>query len=437
VWRDFWTVYNTANSDLPDNWVRAIAIDHDGAKWFGTGGGVARFDGTTWTVYNTSNSGLPNDHVYAIAVDIDGSKWFGTEPEDGGVARFDGATWTVYDSANSGLPYGFVIAITIDHNGAKWFGTDMGDGVARFDGATWTVYNPTNSGLPNGSVYAIASDRDGHIWFGTAGGAASFDGTTWTVYDTSNSGLPGNWVEGIAVDRDGRIWFGIFGGVAACFDGSSWTVYSFGFPDSDVLSVAIDRDNKWFSASTEGAIVLWGGEDYLITDNTQWLDESHWRATYDITSLVPRGDYTIEVSGARGSDGLEIPTDTRFGFTVDYAGEISDKTAPPPPHVLAGGVEGDPSTVAARWSASDPESAITGYRYAIGSAAGAVDIVNWTTTTATSLTRSGLGLVDGHQYWFAVQARNQGGLWSAAASSRFVAGQPTSKVYLPLILRRR
>ncbi len=174
---------------------------------------------------------------------------------------------------------------------------------------------------------------------------------------------------------------------------------------------------------------------YAVIDNAQWISDAIWRATYDITSLVPRGVYTISVSGARGTDGMEIPTDTRFGFTVDYAGEITDQTPPNPPSVIAGGKEGDASTVEALWWASEPDSAIIGYRYTIGSAAGATDIVNWTATAGNSLTRSGLGLVAGRQYWLAVQARNVGGLWSASGYSAFVAGQPIRRVFLPLVLR--
>jgi ligand-binding sensor domain-containing protein len=40
--------------------------------------GLAKFDGVNWTVYNTSNSGLPDNYVNAIAIDGQGNKWIGT-----------------------------------------------------------------------------------------------------------------------------------------------------------------------------------------------------------------------------------------------------------------------------------------------------------------------------------------------------------------------
>jgi hypothetical protein len=102
------------------------------------------------------------------------------------------------------------------------------------------------------------------------------------------------------------------------------------------------------------------------------------------------------------------------------------------------------------WSASDGESGIVAYRYAIGTATGATDVVNWTTVGAgqaaqaaavtsgagAGITRSGLGLVDGRQYWVSVQAQNSGGLWSASQYAAFVSGQQSYiKLYLPLSQR--
>jgi ligand-binding sensor domain-containing protein len=73
-----WTVYNNSNSGLPNNTVKAIAIDGQGNKWIGTNSGLAKFDGVNWTVYNNSNSGLPDNNVLAIAIDGQGNKWIGT-----------------------------------------------------------------------------------------------------------------------------------------------------------------------------------------------------------------------------------------------------------------------------------------------------------------------------------------------------------------------
>ena len=175
---------------------------------------------------------------------------------------------------------------------------------------------------------------------------------------------------------------------------------------------------------------------FTISDNAQWMDGKTWSAAYDITSLVPTGVQTISVSGAKGLDGMEIPKDTRFSFLVDYAGEITDSTPPNTPWVFASGNTNDISFVMVNWSATDPETSIIGYRYAIGTAPGATDIVNWTNTTKTSISRNGLILIDGHQYWVSIQAQNSGGLWSQIAYSPFVAGEVSYiKAFLPLVIK--
>ncbi|PKO15852.1 MAG: hypothetical protein CVU39_10035 [Chloroflexi bacterium HGW-Chloroflexi-10] len=175
---------------------------------------------------------------------------------------------------------------------------------------------------------------------------------------------------------------------------------------------------------------------YIVSDNAQWLTEFVWQATFDITSLVPVGTYTVSVGDAKGADGMTVPIDTLFGFTVGYGGTITDQTPPPAPRVWASGITGVPSSVEATWHTNDPDSEITGYRYAIGSAPGAADIVNWTSTTSTTLMKSSLGLVEGRQYWVIVQARNVGGLWSASGYGGFVAGEETSyTIFLPLLLK--
>jgi sugar lactone lactonase YvrE len=253
-----WTVYNTSNSGLPDNDVNAIAIDGQGNKWIGTwGGGLAKFDGVNWTVYNTSNSGLPDNWVNAIAIDGQGNKWIGTAY--GGLAKFDGVNWTVYNTSNSGLPDNDVSAIAIDGQGNKWIGT-WGGGLAKFDGVNWTVYNTSNSGLPDNRVNAIAIDGQGNKWIGTVyGGLAKFDGVNWTVYNTSNSGLPDNRVNAIAIDGQGNKWIGTWGGGLAKFDGVNWTVYNrsnSGLPSNWVYAIAIDGGgNKWIGTDGGGLAV--------------------------------------------------------------------------------------------------------------------------------------------------------------------------------------
>lgn len=67
--------------------IRTQALVEGDNKWIGTTGGLASFDGTTWTIYNTANSYLPDNTVNTVTIDEFGSKWLGTFT--GGIAVFN------------------------------------------------------------------------------------------------------------------------------------------------------------------------------------------------------------------------------------------------------------------------------------------------------------------------------------------------------------
>ncbi|MGA9347464.1 MAG: two-component regulator propeller domain-containing protein [Anaerolineae bacterium] len=225
----------TIDDGLVSSVVRAIAIDEQGRKWFGTEGGVNEFDGNTRRTYTIAD-GLAHNSVRSVAIDEMGHKWFGTW--GGGVSEFDGSVWRTHIMTD-GLANDYVMAIAVDEMGHKWFGTK--DGVSEFDGVTWTTYT-TADGLAHNYVMAIAVDEVGHKWFGTKGGVSEFDGVTWTTYTTA-SGLANDYVMAIAVDEVGHKWFGTRGGVSE-FDGLTWTT---GLVSTWVYAIAVDEaDHKWF-----------------------------------------------------------------------------------------------------------------------------------------------------------------------------------------------
>jgi hypothetical protein len=263
-----WTVYNPANSDLPDYFIWSIAVDGNDNKWIGTWGdrpndgvpgGLTQFDDSLWTVYTPANSPLPHRWVLTTTVDGSGNKWIASYKK--GLTKFDESNWITYTTANSDLQSNFVSAIAIEGNGTKWIGT--GDrGIARFDGSTWTAYTAANSDLPDNNITSLALDPDGDLWIATfGGGLAEFDGTVWTVWDTTNSDLPDNYVRRLAIEGNGTKWLGFWGEGLAAYNDTAWTRYTTSnspLPGNQIYALAIDEHgNKWISASGGG--FLWGG----------------------------------------------------------------------------------------------------------------------------------------------------------------------------------
>lgn len=65
--------------------------------------------------------GLPSDHVRAIAQDPNGMMWFGT---DGGLVKYDGRR--IQKIATDGPAAARVFALKIDREEVLWIGTDAG-----------------------------------------------------------------------------------------------------------------------------------------------------------------------------------------------------------------------------------------------------------------------------------------------------------------------
>jgi len=481
-----WTTYTTTNSGLPDNQVTGIALDKDGSLWVSTTGGVAHFNGAAWTVYNTSNSGLPDDYVNGMTIGADGTKWFISRYWH--VVSFDGVHWKEWQKWIQGDNNGQAVAIDLD--GSLWLATSGCQGIGHLQGTAWTFYNPFPNNISCADYNRVVVSNNGTKWFLSDHGVARISGTSVTTYTTSNSAIPWNYFYDVAVDANNVAWFA--GNGLVSFDGQTWVTHTINttqFSSNETYGVAFDRDNRmwlayfdcahtvggycgesvahqrgsgwvsypdqtcrygvfdasdrtWCVASAlstrypSGGVATTGSDRiYPIVDNGRWVDSTHWQATYDVNSLVPRGAYSVSVSNAIGPAGIEIAPDSQFTFTVDYAGTVTDKTPPPMPWVFAEGTAGAPSSVTAHWIATDPGSSIVHYRYAIGTLAGAVDVVNWTTLNATTVTRTGLGLVTGQHYWVSVQAQNQGGLWSPVGASRFTAGAKNPLLWMPVVHR--
>ncbi len=215
IQRHEWQVFTTANSDLPADWVLALAAGADGALWVGTEGGLARFHEGAWQVFTAANSDLPYDSVRALAAGADGALWVGTvkplampQFDTGGeLARFHEGTWQVFNVANSDMPRYSIWALAAGADGALWVGTS--GGLARFHEGAWQVFTAANSDLPHDWVNALAADADGALWVGTRGGGlARFHEGAWQVFTAANSELQDDRVLALHTGADGALWVG-------------------------------------------------------------------------------------------------------------------------------------------------------------------------------------------------------------------------------------
>lgn len=271
----------TRKDGLANEYVFAIGVDTDGAKWFGTNaGGVSRYRDGEWKTFFPMH-GLADYWVYSFAETADGKLWIGTWA---GASLLDRKSLKFTNYVKE-LINEWVYGLAIDAQGKVWFGTE--GGVSMLDGGKWRHWthedglgatnaddlpSSPNTGLGTRSrhdlstlvegaetynpnyVFAILAAPDGSIWAGTWGGGVSrFDGNGWQSYSVQD-GLGGKIVYSIARATDGVLWFGTNHGLTR-YDGKTWHTYRHtdGLAGDDVYAIAITPDGDVW-AGTRGGV---------------------------------------------------------------------------------------------------------------------------------------------------------------------------------------
>ena len=167
------------------------------------------------------------------------------------------------------------------------------------------------------------------------------------------------------------------------------------------------------------------GYQYAIGTSAGGTQTVNWTSLGNVTTVTKSGlaltvgqTYYFSVQAVNGA-GLTGSATNSNGQTV------VDTTPPSAPATVRDGTGADISTtnscsqLSANWdAATDAESGISGYQYAIGTSAGGTQTVNWTSLgNVTTVTQSGLSLVVGQTYYFSVKAVNGAGLTGSATNS--------------------
>ncbi|MBN1599787.1 MAG: hypothetical protein JW894_15945 [Bacteroidales bacterium] len=157
---------------LSNNTVNCIFQDSKGFIWFGTYGGINRYDGyqfKTFSLSKDSNS-ICSNKIVSLCEDRDGNLWIGSN--DNGVSVYNPArgTFTNYSANIKGQPslkHNTVTKIICDTKGNIWIAT-AGGGVSKYQNETkdYITYfpNDNNYSVPSRHVSGITEDNFGNIW---------------------------------------------------------------------------------------------------------------------------------------------------------------------------------------------------------------------------------------------------------------------------------
>ena len=241
--------------------LRRVFQDSHQNIWF-VGDGVFCYTGKT--LIDFSNHPIFNKTVVRqITEDQKGNIWFGTS---GGIIKYqpeedihpDTGTFTKL-SKQQGLIDNDVWSMAIDHKEIIWIGTL--EGVSRFDGQEFTTFQIPEA-IPDKTrgvtsakiVHDITEDRKGNIWFGTNGGAYFYDGKT-LHHISEKDGLCNNTINDILEDRQGNIWFASHHNGVCFWDGNSIThiTEELESQDLEVWSLYEDKSGAvWFPVENKG-----------------------------------------------------------------------------------------------------------------------------------------------------------------------------------------
>jgi ligand-binding sensor domain-containing protein/signal transduction histidine kinase len=264
---------------LTQETVKTILQDRAGFMWFGTQGGLSRYDGYRIRAFRSDPAdpgSLPDNYVLASYEDSEGRQWFGTR---GGLARFDeaGQKFVRYPFVSGSERVArnrAVAAIVGDGGGGLWVGT--GEGLVHLDTASgrFRVFRHDggdSASLRDDRVSALALDGRGGVWVGTGvgidhlpAGSSSFD-----HYDIDpHGGAKRNTVLSLSMAQNGTLWIGTAAGLDAWRTGDGQPQRRHigadeGVGDSGILTLYHDAGNN-----------LWVGTDL---DGLKWLDPSSQR----------------------------------------------------------------------------------------------------------------------------------------------------------------
>jgi ligand-binding sensor domain-containing protein/two-component sensor histidine kinase len=346
---------------LRGGYILSVAVEKNGAVWFGTGDGATRWEKGKVVSHYTSKNGLGADRIHYVFQDSRGAMWFGHE--NGASRLYQGkfchfksplivgiaedrdstlwfASWSngIYKLPKASLWNGDWTAVRIpidirtraiicDEENKLWIGTRL-NGVYRYDPESGSLMNYTTAnGLSSNFVHSIFQDSKGDFWFGTTRGVNRFDGNKMRQYSTRD-GLAGDDVFCSVEDKQGYLWFATGTGISRYNRAQERAVYLpppvhvtrfqiFGeevpLREGTVLSAhqhSVSFDYVGISFKDETQLRY----QYCLRGLDQTWSELTERHFVNYTNLSP-GEYTFEVR-ARNVDGVWSAQPAVFSFTI-------------------------------------------------------------------------------------------------------------------------
>jgi signal transduction histidine kinase/ligand-binding sensor domain-containing protein len=231
--------------------------------WFGTEGGLARFDGVRFTIFNTRNTPqLHSNDIRSLLV-AGGSLWIATAD---GVAEFGTGPAMSFSTAE-GLPSNNVIGLYLSPKNVPCAATTAGN--ACFERGRYT---PSTSAMPppaavTAPVLSSMKDREGNLWVGTeSSGVTIFRSLEFRTFAGSAENLD-DVIRCVFADSHNAIWAGTNSrGLVRYQNGTfSHLTVSNGLSSDVIVSLGEDSAGDLYVGTPDGLNRIHNGAVSVIT----------------------------------------------------------------------------------------------------------------------------------------------------------------------------
>ena len=205
----------------------------------------------------TSDNGPSQNSIYCMLKDHYGLMWFGTQ---GGLNKFDGYKFTVFTHTINdpkSISSNDINGLCEDKEGHIWVSTSHA-GVSEyirekisFDNYQHRLNNP--SSLSSNETNLVYADKRGDVWVGTANGLNLFNKKTkqFTHYSAKAndaSSLSSSFILSLCEDSKGNLWVGTDSGLNR-FNRATGKCVQYLHNASNTASIASNYINKIFEDS--------------------------------------------------------------------------------------------------------------------------------------------------------------------------------------------
>lgn len=254
-WQGEWHLPDTLPG-LRDQNVLALASDHTGRIWVGTGAELALWDGQTF-IDQTPTNGPANIAIRQLAIGPDNAIWMRTAD---GFRMARDRRWRVVTEPVTLGQRGDLHPLSLhpDSRGGVWLARTV-EGLWYLDAAGRLVRIGREQGLPSDLIETFFIDREGNAWVGLYGGGLACVRPRSVHTRIGDQPLLAEETRSVAEDAQGRLWFGTSGNHLVRVQENQVTTLPLPIERAAAIGTLAcpDRQGRVWIGSVQNGVWLW------------------------------------------------------------------------------------------------------------------------------------------------------------------------------------